>query len=54
MGSHPDSTVKVTDLLLNMVSKAVKQDDAFLIDLTALQASSSHALFHCCATHLLP
>lgn len=37
MGSHPDSTVKVTDLLLNMVSKAVKQDDAFLIDLTALQ-----------------
>lgn len=37
MGSHPSSPVKVTDLLLNMVSKAAKQDQAFLIDLAALQ-----------------
>jgi len=38
MGSHPSSPVKVTDLLLNMVAKASKQDQAFLIDLAALQA----------------
>lgn len=37
MGSHPTSPVKVTDLLLNMVAKASKQDQAFLIDLAALQ-----------------
>jgi aspartokinase/homoserine dehydrogenase 1 len=37
MGSHPSSPVKVTDLLLNMVAKASKQDQAFLIDLAALQ-----------------
>jgi len=37
MGSHPDSKVKVTDLLLNMVAKAVRQDEAFLLDLAALQ-----------------
>ena len=38
MGSHPSSPVKVTDLLLNMVAKASQQDQAFLIDLAALQA----------------
>ena len=37
MGSHPSSPFKVTDLLLNMVAKASKQDQAFLIDLAALQ-----------------
>ncbi len=37
MGSHPASPVKVTDLLLNMVDKAAKQDEAFLLDLAALQ-----------------
>ncbi|CAL8471282.1 g10824 [Coccomyxa elongata] len=37
MGSHPTSPVKVTDLLLNMIAKASKQDQAFLIDLAALQ-----------------
>ena len=37
MGSHPSSPVKVTDLLLNMVAKASRQDQAFLIDLAALQ-----------------
>lgn len=37
MGSHPTSPVKVTDLLLNMVSKASRQDESFLMDLTALQ-----------------
>ena len=37
MGSHPLAPVKVTDLLLNMVSKAASQDQAFLIDLAALQ-----------------
>ena len=37
MGSHPSSPVKVTDLLLNMVAKAAKQDEAFLLDLAALQ-----------------
>ena len=37
MGSHPSSPVKVTDLLLNMVAKAQRQDEAFLLDLAALQ-----------------
>jgi hypothetical protein len=37
MGAHPSSPVKVTDLLLNMVDRAGKQDQAFLIDLAALQ-----------------
>lgn len=37
MGSHPTSPVKVTDLILNMISKAAKQDAAFLVDLAALQ-----------------
>lgn len=37
MGSHPSSPVKVTDLLLNMVAKAARQDEAFLLDLAALQ-----------------
>ena len=37
MGSHPSSPLKVTDLLLNMVAKASRQDQAFLIDLAALQ-----------------
>ena len=37
MGSHPLQPVKVTDLLLNMVKKAANQDQAFLIDLAALQ-----------------
>ncbi len=41
MGSHPTSPVKVTDLLLNMVAKASRQDQAFLIDLAALQARRS-------------
>ena len=40
MGSHPTSPVKVTDLLINMVAKASKQDQAFLIDLAALQVHS--------------
>ena len=37
MGSHPSSPVKVTDLILNMISKAARQDAAFLVDLAALQ-----------------
>ena len=37
MGAHPSSPVKVTDLLLNMVAKAQRQDEAFLLDLAALQ-----------------
>ncbi|KAK9806380.1 hypothetical protein WJX72_012231 [[Myrmecia] bisecta] len=37
MGSHPSSPLKVTDLLLNMVDKASRQDQAFLLDLAALQ-----------------
>lgn len=41
MGSHPSSPVKVTDLLLNMIAKASKQDQAFLIDLAALQVTSA-------------
>lgn len=37
MGSHPSSPVKVTDLLINMVAKAARQDEGFLLDLAALQ-----------------
>ena len=37
MGSHPTSPVKVTDLILNMIAKAARQDMAFLVDLAALQ-----------------
>lgn len=37
MGSHHTSPVKVTDLLINMVAKAARQDEAFLLDLAALQ-----------------
>ncbi len=37
MGSSPGSPVKVTDLILNMINKAAKQDAAFLVDLAALQ-----------------
>jgi aspartokinase/homoserine dehydrogenase 1 len=37
MGSSPASPVKVTDLFLNMISKAAAQDAAFLVDLAALQ-----------------
>jgi aspartokinase len=47
MGSHPSSPVKVTDLLLNMVAKASKQDQAFLIDLAALQVSCSVTCWDC-------
>ncbi len=55
MGSHPSSPVKVTDLLLNMVAKASKQDQAFLIDLAALQVRSfQHNLLHYKCIVLLP
>lgn len=37
MGSTKQSPIKVTDLILNMVSKAAKQDAAFLVDLASLQ-----------------
>lgn len=37
MGSHPTSPVKVTDLILNMISKAAKKDNGFLMDLNALE-----------------
>lgn len=37
MGSHPTSPLKVTDVILNMITKASKQDQAFLLDLAALQ-----------------
>lgn len=37
MGSHPTSPVKVTDLILNMIDRAQKKDEAFLLDLAALQ-----------------
>jgi hypothetical protein len=37
MGSTPESPVKVTDLFLNMINKAARQDAAFLLDLAALQ-----------------
>lgn len=37
MGSAPNSPIKVTDMILNMISKAAKQDAAFLVDLASLQ-----------------
>jgi hypothetical protein len=37
MGSCAESPVKVTDLILNMIDKAARQDAAFLVDLAALQ-----------------
>lgn len=37
MGSHSTSLVKVTDVLLNMVAKASRQDEGFLLDLAAIQ-----------------
>jgi hypothetical protein len=37
MGSAPNSPLKVTDMILNMISKAAKQDAAFLVDLASLQ-----------------
>ncbi len=37
MGSHPTSPAKVTDLILDMIRRAAKQDAAFLLDLAALQ-----------------
>ncbi|KAL3159311.1 Bifunctional aspartokinase/homoserine dehydrogenase 1, chloroplastic [Trebouxia sp. C0010 RCD-2024] len=37
MGSHSTSLVKVTDVLLNMVAKASRQDQGFLLDLAAIQ-----------------
>lgn len=37
MGNHPTSPIKVTDLILNMIKKASRQDAAFLVDLAALQ-----------------
>ena len=40
MGSHPTSPVKVTDLLINMVSKAAAQNQEFLLDLAALQVGA--------------
>lgn len=37
MGSAPSSPTKVTDLILNMIARAAKQDAAFLVDLAMLQ-----------------
>lgn len=37
MGSSKESPIKVTDLILNMIDKAARQDAAFLVDLAALQ-----------------
>ena len=37
MGSHVTSPLKVTDLLINMVNKAARQDEGFLLDLASLQ-----------------
>lgn len=37
MGNQPTSPIKVTDLILNMIKKASRQDAAFLVDLAALQ-----------------
>jgi aspartokinase/homoserine dehydrogenase 1 len=37
MGSHPTSPAKVTDLILDMIKRAARQDAAFLLDLAALQ-----------------
>ena len=47
MGSVPESPIKVTDLILNMIARAARQDDAFLVDLAALQGKhvdTAHAL----------
>ena len=38
MGAHPSSPVKVTDLLLSVVSKAASRDPGFADDLAALRA----------------
>ena len=38
MGAHPSSPVKVTDLLLSVVSKAASRDASFSEDLAALRA----------------
>ncbi len=55
MGSHPGSKLKVTDLLLNMVAKAVRQDDAFLLDLAALQVEAPPAgMYDCWALCVQP
>jgi len=37
MGSHPTSPLKVTDVILQMIAKAERQDQRFLLDLAALQ-----------------
>jgi len=37
MGSHATSPVKVTDLMLQMIEKAAKQDVGFMMDLAAIQ-----------------
>jgi len=37
MGSHPNSPLKVTDVILTMINKAARQDPEFLTDLGALQ-----------------
>eukprot|EP01025_Chloroclados_australasicus_P044270 TRINITY_DN4789_c0_g2_i8.p1 TRINITY_DN4789_c0_g2~~TRINITY_DN4789_c0_g2_i8.p1 ORF type:complete len:457 (-),score=65.77 TRINITY_DN4789_c0_g2_i8:75-1445(-) len=37
MGSHPESPVKVTDLLIGMISKAEKGEGSHLLDLAAIQ-----------------
>jgi aspartokinase/homoserine dehydrogenase 1 len=37
MGNAPSSPLKVTDLILNMIKKASRQDAAFLVDLASLQ-----------------
>ena len=62
MGSHESSPIKVTDLLLGMVAKAARQDEAFLLDLAALQVcgyrrlsvagTSKHSLRHLSAVIL--
>jgi len=43
MGSHPTSPTKVTDLLLNMISKASKKDKSFDEDLDALKEKHEKA-----------
>lgn len=37
LGSHPSSPVKVTDLLLNMIQRASKQDAGFTEDLDKIK-----------------
>ncbi len=51
MGSHPSSPIKVTDLLLNMVAKAQRQDEAFLLDLAALQVWEFFPFTFCVFAH---